>query len=223
MLGTRVAALGLRFNEGLRLDVIRLSQTQLAQTDLEEIAATVSARLEQVSTQHLLSARNREVVILSAPDGKLELLMKELVASNDALRVGVGRPVSTPEDARTSWRDAQLAVQHLALHRSSGLLVFEDLDLITQILAEVPAERVGSRLANMAEELRKQPIQLEALRAYFSYDRDIRAAAAAIYLHPNTLRYRLERFEAAFGRSLQEPSTIASIYCLLTLMSDEDA
>jgi len=68
--------------------------------------------------------------------------------------------------------------------------------------------------------LEENPIQLEALRAYFAMNRDIKAAADSIFLHPNTLRYRLERLELALGRSLREPSVTASLYCVLTLMSE---
>jgi DNA-binding PucR family transcriptional regulator len=38
------------------------------------------------------------------------------------------------------------------------------------------------------------------------------ATAAALHLHPNSLRYRLSRVEKLLDRSLKQPSTIASLY-----------
>ncbi|MUM36118.1 helix-turn-helix domain-containing protein, partial [Mycolicibacterium sp. CBMA 361] len=97
---------------------------------------------------------------------------------------------------------------------------FDDLDVVTQLLAEVPAERFAATAAPIAQMLAENPIQLEALRAFFANNRDVKAAADSIYLHPNTLRYRLERLEHALGRSLREPAVTASLYCVLTLMDD---
>ena len=46
---------------------------------------------------------------------------------------------------------------------------------------------------------------LDALKEFFARDQDVNAAAAALHVHPNTLRYRLGRVEALLGRSLRSP------------------
>jgi len=40
---------------------------------------------------------------------------------------------------------------------------------------------------------------------------DVKAAADAMHVHPNTLRYRLSRVEQLLGRSLRSPATIAEL------------
>jgi DNA-binding PucR family transcriptional regulator len=121
---------------------------------------------------------------------------------------------------RSSHRDAQIAVRHLTVQSDQPVMWFDDLDVVTQLLAEVPKERLAATAAPIAALLAENPIQLEALRAYFTMNRDVKAAADSIFLHPNTLRYRLERLEHSLGRSLREPSVTASLYCVLTLMPD---
>lgn len=222
ILGERVGALGLSWTQGIRVMVVQPTDPERPGTALNEATEHLSDRLEELSVRHLLSRRANELVVATDANGHLSMLARELIAGAPRFRVGFGRPAASLDDIRTAWRDAQIAVRHLAMQDTQSILAFEDLDLVTQILAEVPADRMGPKVASMSRLLREQPIQLEALRAYFSHSRDIKAAAAAIYLHPNTLRYRLERFEAALGRSLHEPVVIASLYCLLTLMPEDE-
>ena len=57
-----------------------------------------------------------------------------------------------------------------------------------------------------------QPMLWEAVVAYFDHDLDVVRTAAALHLHPNSLRYRLARVEKLLGRSLKQPSTVAGLY-----------
>jgi purine catabolism regulator len=56
---------------------------------------------------------------------------------------------------------------------------------------------------------------LEALREYFARQMDVNAAAQAMHVHPNTLRYRLGRIEHILGRSLRDPAVIAELHLAL--------
>ena len=58
----------------------------------------------------------------------------------------------------------------------------------------------------------------ETLVAYFEHDLDVPATAAALHLHPNSLRYRLSRLEELLGGSLKHPATIAELH--IALMGD---
>lgn len=49
------------------------------------------------------------------------------------------------------------------------------------------------------------------MRAYLEHELDVTAAATALHLHPNSLRYRLSRLSDALGRSLRDPTTIATL------------
>ena len=45
------------------------------------------------------------------------------------------------------------------------------------------------------------------------------AAAKALNLHPNSLRYRLTKIEEILGASLRKPATISNLYLAITLDS----
>ncbi|MDA0178669.1 helix-turn-helix domain-containing protein [Solirubrobacter phytolaccae] len=100
----------------------------------------------------------------------------------------------------------------LALER--GLPSFEAFDLPALLLAEVDPELVRPRVDALLDPL-PEPV-LAALVEYFARDQDVGAAAAALHVHPNTLRYRLGRVEALLGRSLKAPATVAELMLALS-------
>jgi purine catabolism regulator len=223
-LGARISALGIDFTTDVRSVVIRERSSVVDRRQdpvaAEEVTSWLYSRLEAVDARYLLSRRPTEIVMVAGSDPVLQTLTAELVGTWPSLTVGVGRSVAGVEDIRTSHRDAQIAVQHLTVRSDQTVMSFDDLDVVTQLLAEVPAERFAATAAPIAALLAENPIQLEALRAFFAANRDVKVAAESIFLHPNTLRYRLERLEHALGRSLREPAVTASLYCVLTLLPD---
>lgn len=170
------------------------------------------------------SRRREEIVaVVSADDGKIAGLRHALGARIDRLRTGVGRTVSSPHEISVSYRDAVIVLRYLDQEEAGAALTFDDLDLASQLLAEVHPDRVALKVKTIADLLRSNPIQLEALRAYFATCQDVQAAAKSIFVHPNTLRYRLERFEMAMGRSLRDPAIIASLHYVLSSMSNSES
>ena len=125
--------------------------------------------------------------------------------------IGVGRSVEAITEAHHSLRDAELAVAQGA----RGIVRFEDFDLGTFMVSEVPPDRLGPKVDEILSVLRANPPLHEALRAYFAHDLDVAATAASLHMHRNSLRYRLARAEQVLGRSLKEPATIAAIYIAL--------
>ena len=101
-----------------------------------------------------------------------------------------------------SFRDAELAVERVPRRAQ---LAYEDFDLATLVLSEVPPEHIRPRVDELMAPLRANPPLLEALVEYFARDMDVNATAEAMHVHPNTLRYRLgARGEAA--RPLAAPA-----------------
>jgi purine catabolism regulator len=220
----RVAAVGIDFGAGFRAVVIRERPAVGADryddhVALEGMAPWMYGRLESLGARYLLSRRAGEIVAVVDSGPALEFISAECGEEWPCL-IGIGRDVHSVMDIRTSHRDAQIVAQHLTVTSEKSAMRFDELDVVTQLLAEVPLERFAAKAAPIAALLAANPLQLEALRAFFAMNRDIKAAADSIFVHPNTLRYRLERLEQSLGRSLREPSVTASLYCVLTLMSD---
>ncbi len=53
---------------------------------------------------------------------------------------------------------------------------------------------------------------LRTMRMYVQVDRDVREASSRLFIHPNTLRYRLRKAEALLGSSLDTTRVVADLY-----------
>jgi PucR family transcriptional regulator, purine catabolism regulatory protein len=220
-LGARISALGVDFDGEHAVAVLRpcAGGTDAERDASSSLEAWLHQRLEASASAYLLSQREEGIVIVCSANF-LEKLAPQVTESWPSVRIGIGRAVGCATDLPHSHRDADIAARQLGPRGVGGVIRFTDLDVVTQLLAEVPRERFAATAGPIAAQLQENPIQLDALRAYFMHNRDVKAAADSIYLHPNTLRYRLERLEQTLGRSLRDPAVTASLYCVLTLIGD---
>lgn len=67
-------------------------------------------------------------------------------------------------------------------------------------------------------ELHKNEQLLETLRAYLSFNGNMLRTAESLYIHRNTLAYRLERIEALTGRRLSDMETIRDLLNALMIL-----
>ena len=198
----RAAAFGLDFSGPARIVVVHAPR---------EVHREVVRRLEHGHLPHLAHERDGSLVVLvQAGDPELRAAL-----AIDAV-IGVGREVASMADARHSLRDAELAAGH-----GRGLTHFDDFDLGTFLVSEIPPARLAPKVEEILAALRANPPLHEALQAYFAHDLDIAATAASLHMHRNSLRYRLARAEQVLGRSLKQPATIAAVY--LALVADAAA
>ncbi|WP_336047905.1 PucR family transcriptional regulator [Streptomyces sp. CA2R101] len=99
-----------------------------------------------------------------------------------------------------------------------GAFTREELGLRATVVA-LPAlgeQLVGLRLAPLAERGEDGTQLEEAAAAYLQQGLRLEAAARTLYVHPNTLRNRLRRFEEITGTSLRDPADLAEVWWALT-------
>jgi PucR family transcriptional regulator, purine catabolism regulatory protein len=201
----RAAAFGLDFSGPARVAVVRAPG---------EVHREVARRLEHGRLPHLAHERDGSLVVL-VQAGDAELRAALAIDLPDVV-IGIGRAVTSMADARHSLRDAELAAG-----QGRGLTHFDDFELGTFVLSEIPAARLAPKVDAILSALRANPPLHEALKAYFEHDLDIAATAASLHMHRNSLRYRLARAEQVLGRSLKQPATITTVY--LALVADAAA
>lgn len=66
-------------------------------------------------------------------------------------------------------------------------------------------------LEPLGEDAGFRPVLIETLRAYLANGRSVRATAHELFVHENTLRYRLARFEELTGCSLNSTDVLIEI------------
>ncbi len=208
----RAAGLGLDLAVPARVVLLR----GVGQDELEHA-------LEHAGAAHLVARRPDGLAgLVQGPDAAVRAHLEALVDARPGVLAAIGRPVAQPAAIPHSWRDAQLALQRLDREQTprARLLAFEDFDLALLLVSEAPPERIGPKVEAWTALLRARPMLWEAVVAYFEHDLDVVRTAAALHLHPNSLRYRLARVEKLLGRSLKQPSTIAGLYVALVATSE---
>lgn len=124
--------------------------------------------------------------------------------------------VGPPEPLVTIAHSFETATRVLAWMRGRGLTGAAGVEEISWRLA-VPREPVvGSLLFDRyLAPLRAHgafgAVLEQTVRGYLDHDRSVPATAAALSVHPNTLRYRLQRYEEITGRSVDSTTAVIEL------------
>ncbi len=215
-LSRRAAALGLDFScPALAFQVGGREAGEEA--DLRAVAAEVERRFARAHLPLLLAERGERLLCMAQIGvADLDRLVEGLGA---AVVVGVGRPAGSILELGCSAADAALAVEQLRGQSGGSVLHFEDLELTTWLMTHPETTAVAAKVQQTLSELKRKPQLFETLCCYLSLDLDVIAAAKALNLHPNSLRYRLTKIEEILGASLRKPATISNLYLAITLDS----
>ncbi|MFG2860720.1 PucR family transcriptional regulator [Streptomyces sioyaensis] len=133
-----------------------------------------------------------------------------------SLVLGLGAPV-TPSGIAAEFIRATQALRAAVGFGLVGAFTREELGLRATVVA-LPAVGEGLvrlRLAPLAERGEDGAQLEEAAAAYLRQGLRLDAAARTLYVHPNTLRNRLRRFEEITGTSLRDPADLAEIWWAL--------
>ena len=156
---------------------------------------------------------------VSTGDGVLTLQAGDVVGftarapelPGDTATLALGTPVPLAELPRS--RAAAERVFDAAWKRpSGGVFSLEDLTWRTAAGDPEVTEVLRRRyLLPFAADADFGRIVLASVRSYLDHDRRISAAAKALSVHENTLRYRLQKFEQATGARLDATGTIVEL------------
>lgn len=158
------------------------------------------------------AARTTRGERLSSPDGTgaLAVFDGQLVLALPAGRVppsppdgwvlGVGRALDGTQGLRTSYDEARDAAQ-IAVRRGLVALQADDARLDRLFLGSLSAGELGARvLAPIDDEPEpRAEMLLATLEAWLDHGGSVTAAARALDLHPQSLRYRLDRLRAVLA------------------------
>lgn len=95
-----------------------------------------------------------------------------------------------------------------------GAVLIDRIDLATWILSHVDTRQLKARIERTLEPI-SSPQLRDTLVTYLAAEQNIAHTAAALFVHPNTVRYRLARVEEAIGQPIT--SAFASANLILAL------
>jgi hypothetical protein len=177
-------------------------QRAAAEESEEQVDATAGALARRLG-EEAVGAAIGGLVCVFVPDADAPARRRRLEASLEGRRAALGPAVPWPRAGASRLRAA--AALELPVE---GLVVAEE-HLATLLLASDPAlaaELVATRLAPLERVPDAQRERLTAtLRAWLDRPGQVQAVAAALGVHPQTVRYRLNQLRELFGERLEDP------------------
>ena len=213
-----IARLGVD-NKPRHVPARRLANTAAGQA---EFAALFQSELSKLSGEFLIRAREDDVVVLcplplerADPVAEVETLLER--ARHQALlkmpeaeaSVGLGRAHPGPRGVSVSYKEAKQALA-IAQFMMGGRCTAYFGNLVTYrllfLLKDTPelSEFYQETLGKLVEHDRKNGTELlQTLETFFTCDGNAERAAQMLFLHRNTLAYRLRRIQQLTGLSLR--------------------
>ena len=203
----RLVASGFVMDSALRLAVVGPAEGRDAPRD-----DSLADALTGCGAPHLMLRQAGELFVLIHDDEAMAVL----TAVQDAT-VGISRPfpADTPlimarreaEWARARAVEAGRSVMTYGSDPTQKWLTGESAELAA-LAAEVLGSVVRYDSAHAGE-------LVPSVRVWLEHDRHTERAARALHIHPNTLRYRVQRFEEISGRSLSSTASLAEVWLAL--------
>ncbi|MET0762847.1 MAG: GAF domain-containing protein [Thermoleophilaceae bacterium] len=186
-----------------------------------ELAARVQARLRRLYRRAFFDARHdslRALVPLPALDTgaaeQLRLACEELGAEM-GVDIGLSDTERGAASARRRMREAADAARIArSLAAGGGAVSYERLGayryLVNLELDEAPRDRYGQAVAALIDYDRDRNARLvDTLERYLAARCSVAASARALYIHPNTVRQRLERIQQITNLDLREEDLLS--------------
>lgn len=142
-------------------------------------------------------------------------------------RAGVSSPVGSLAELPGARDEADRVLDALARGTGTAPLVATISELradvlfgeLFELLAARPELRHPGIAALVEQDARRGGELVDSLLAYLDALGDVRAAAEALHVHPNTLRHRLRRAREVSGMALDDPAERLSCHLQLVLLS----
>jgi hypothetical protein len=169
-----------------------------------------------VSWLGLRAGAERPSGVVALVDGDAWGFVSELPERPADLLVGISSP--TPlDELRSAFRFATRAMDTAAALELSGCHDVKSLGVHPAVLADddVGAELVA-RYVEPVEALGQTGGEiLKTVRAFLDHHGHHERTAAELFVHVNTVRYRIRRFEQVTGTSLRETASVVAVWWAL--------
>lgn len=207
-------------------DLARYTKTLEGQQFLEQVEAEVNAFLVHYPGTIVLRNAARQILLLNRrPTAQLVALAQEL---REHLRTTVGTDLlvgidDDVPDLHTAYLQASRALQ-IAPQYKSQVVSYRDLN-IELIFDQVSPQDKLQYLRKLFPDRDSQQLREDfaLLDAYFQAEGSISKAAASLYIHKNTLQYRLRQLAEMTGFDVRKPSNAPILYVALQFFRDLDS
>ncbi|RTG91615.1 PucR family transcriptional regulator [Thermus scotoductus] len=184
----------------------RLAEEQRREATLE-LRRRAGTFLDRLGVPYLLTTRGNRLVAMWQVHNPKKEAQDLLSALPPGSRLGYSAVHAAGDEVQNAYREALIA---LKAARAGEALSFSGLDPVAFVLLQQSPEDLKALVERY---LPLPPKLLKTLEVYMATG-SVEEAASSLHIHPNTLRYRLKRIEAALG-SLSRPEVLAQVHLAL--------
>ena len=197
-----------------------LAHVQCAPRLLEDIPWNVETLVPSGAGEYAVALVDDVVAVMCSEEVPVEDLAQALHRHLDRLgetRVGVGSPYPGVAGLRLSWLEAQGSMRSGIASSSRGSMHLPRLMLAS---LKVPLKSVGEQILKVLLEYdRENDAQLvQTLQVYLDSDCQSAEAAQRLFVHRNTLRYRMRLIEKLTGCDLDSFEDLVNFYLAVRAM-----
>lgn len=196
--------------EAFGLDVNRCYFALQAECPDAATASTLEAHIRRSGATDTLQPL--EVVLNS----RLIAIAPQVPTEHEGVTLAVGR-ATLLHQAQESFSEAAEALNTARAFGITGVVdlgTLGPLPLVTE--AEPLAERLSERHLNALDAQGPAGVALEeTIRTLLDHDRNVEATAAALHVHRNTIRHRMNRFHVLTGLDLRVTQDLVAAWWLL--------
>jgi hypothetical protein len=182
-------------------------------------------------TRPLSAIRRGEIVLIGAARPSTSVIADRVRVARKRtihelavdIRYGIGVTATGLAGIPRAYRDALLSCNQTTAARPVAAIA----ELPAAHLAVVTADpEVTAVIRARGQTLRGLPpddyiMTTETIRAFAAADLSVSRAASAMFLHPNTIRYRLERIAATTGHDPRTFSGLVELTCILEALTQK--
>lgn len=201
----------------------RFVHTLEGQQMIEQIQNAVAAELSRIKGCIILPNVTRQILLVPRRGTEeLESLGRALTGHiwreiGEQLLVGIDGGAPEIHNAYLQANRAWLT----AAHSRTGIVDYAQLNT-ELILDDVPGNRKKEYLKKVFAKCTAQEVQeyVSLLEAYFAAEGSLMAAAEMMFIHKNTLQYRLRRLAEVTGLDVRKPSNTPALYMAVMFYRD---
>lgn len=195
-------------------DIVRYRLGVLGLSNVDQFVA-LRVRTSEADSHGVERTLLTQGALVSSIGGDLAAVCRDRPVL-DGVVAGLGSPAD-PSELPASFESATAALEAAAAFDMVGVFSADDLGVRLAVFAE---DRLGRQLADRLlgplDEEKDYADQLEeTIRVFLDEGLRVDPTATRLYVHPNTVRYRLDRYEALAGVSLRSVDDLVRVWWAL--------
>ena len=212
----RLIAVGIDFSKPVFVAVSSSDDLKRYQSDFRRSAEEMGAI--EIDDIH----DDRIIALIQCDRSSIETLVKQAEANYPATFSGLSRAIDGPNGLILGYREALSALSELeSTNRKASnlnwqhIIRFEDVKMATWLLAQVEPIALEAKQKTKVDQLEIEKHTVATLISYLECNLDITEAAKRLAIHPNSMRYRLNKVRESLGIDLDDFEELVDVYLAL--------